>query len=660
MRSFPVRRLAARPPFTASRRRGGLAVDRLERLEDRRLLAITPLAIVPQATWIDADGDTVVVRVTGPISSPSTQGVSVQLAGLATDNADADTIALHGLSAANGVEVIVTPNQLVTQPSPPGSPGNPFATMYSAGYTNVASLEEAAASSMTALGSVRLSAAIVNKIDLTGVAVANDITLDVGQAPYVDRINTQNAQATDSTSYNPVTGLIQLGGIVAASVGSIVIDGAISVDTKNPFDTATTNDFRSVIEVEERIGSIVGLRSNLRAAVHAASIGSVRVAAIAGEITTRDSGQDLAINLPAKFSGFINSAGHLHLGFPQGDASKITGQIQALGISGNVKEGFRADRYVDPLLVPDSFIGSLRLTGDPAAPPAAYAGIPGAVGDFPAIDVDGIAAFGLRTDHGDIGDVSANAFAATFVAEADAGSVGFLDASEGEFAGHARAMGDIAGLRAVLEVTGTLVSEEGDVGPVSVAVGGFAGFIRAGGDVGMVRAFGEIVGLGGGTPAVAIQAGGSIAGVESVSAGIEALLQAGDSIGPVTATGNILASMSASRGSIDSITCSAGFIQSPSILAGEDIGPITAYGGILDTSIVAGHDVGTIVVPVGTVQLVSIRAGNDIAGIAIIDGSLHTSSLVAARNIGFVRAFGSIAGYGISDVSLVADNGAIS
>ncbi|NBO32438.1 MAG: hypothetical protein EBV05_12875, partial [Cyanobacteria bacterium WB6_1B_304] len=371
---------------------------------------------------------------------------------------------------------------------------------------------------------------------------------------------------------------------------------------------------------------------------------------------------DLAINLPSQFSGFINSAGHLHLGFPLGDATKITGQIQALGISGNVKEELRADRYADPLLVPGTFLGSLRLTGDPAAPPAAYAGIPGAVGDFPAIDVDGIAGFALRTDHGDIGPVSANAFAATFVAEADAGSVGFLDASDGEFAGHVRAQGDIAGLRTVLDVTGTLVSEEGDVGPVSVAVGGFAGFIRAAGDVGAVRVFAEVTGLGGGgggVPTVAIQAGGSIASVESVSLGIDALLQAGDSIGAVTATGNILAGLLAVSGSIDSITSHAGFIACPSIQAGGDVGPIAAHGGILDTSIVAGGDVGMINVRVGLVQLLAIRAGDGIAGITIVDGSLETSSLVAGGDIGRVEAFGSIAAYGISDVSLVAETGAI-
>lgn len=664
MRSFPRRRSPSRSRAAAkpSRRRtfgqrAGRTGERLtvDRLEDRRLLAVTPLAIVSQVSWIDADGDTVLVRVTGPTGAG--EGVSVQLSGMATDNADADTITLHDLGAFNGVEVVVTPNQAPEQPSPPGAPGNPFATMYTPGYTNVFSLETAAGTPMTALGSLRLSAAIVNKIDLEGVAVAHDITLDVGQTPLVDRINSQNYQAVDSTSYNPVTGLIQLGGIVARSVDSIVIDGAISVATKNPFDTATTNDFRGVIEVTEKIGAIVGLRSNLRAAVRADRIGSVRVAAIAGEVTTRDSGADLAINLPSSFSGFITSAGHLHLGFPLGDASKITGQIQALGISGSVRETAR-DNYGDPLMVPGTFAGTLRLTGDPAMPPAAYAGVPGAVGHFPQVNVDGIAAFGLRTDRGNIAGVDADDFAATFVAEADAGSVGMLDASTGGFAGHVRARGDIGGLRSVLEVTGTLVSTAGDVGAVAVTVGGFAGFIKAHRDVAGVRAFGAVAGLGGGgttgVPALAIQAGRNVGNVESVSAEIDALIQAGGSIGNVTAAGNLNAGLLATSGSIGSITSSAGFIESPSIQAGGSIGPVSAYGGLLATSIVAGGSLGRIDARVGTIELCYFRA-TDIAGIAIVDGTLQTTSIVASGSIGDIETFGSIAGLGISNVSISAE-----
>lgn len=628
MRSFPRRRSPSRSRAAAKRSRrrtfghgAGRTGERLtvDRLEDRRLLAVTPLAIVSQVSWIDADGDTVLVRVTGPTGAG--EGVSVRLSGMATDNADADTITLHDLGAFNGVEVVVTPNQAPEQPSPPGAPGDPYATMYTPGYTNVFALE--AATGMTTLGSVRLSAAIVNKIDLEGVAVANDITLDVGQTPLVDRINSQNYEAVDSTSYNPVTGLIQLGGIVARSVDNIVIDGAISVATKNPFDTATTNDFRGVIEVTEKIGAIVGLRSNLRAAVRAERIGSVRVAAIAGEVTTRDSSADLAINLPSSFSGFITSAGHLHLGFPLGDASKITGQIQALGISGSVRETAR-DNYGDPLMVPGTFAGSLRLTGDPALPPAAYAGVPGAVGHFPQVNVDGIAAFGLRTDRGNIAGVDADDFAATFVAEADAGSVGMLDASTGGFAGHVRARGDIGGLRSVLEVTGTLVSTAGDVGAVTVSVGGFAGFIKAHRDVAGVRAFGAVAGLGisdvsisaegavgrvvgrthtgFGIKGLKLDAGGTVAEIRGVSYGQFGSLGGGGIVDANVVAGGIGSVFGVGSGGrgIENSSFVTRTVLDPSGVPDRSAGLIGTVsgrgwlGGLVNVTVVAHSDIGTI------------------------------------------------------------------
>ena len=416
MSPFPIRRSPGVPVSNRRRnRRPALAVDRLE---DRRMMAILPGQVVTSANYTDADGDSVAISVTGPVSQGA--GFTVELAGKATDNADATSIDLTGLTLDNGLRIVVTPNALTTQP------GTGFATMYSAGYTNVFEIKAKTDTAMTGLGGIQLSAAIVNSTKLAGVAIGN-ITLDTGQTPYVDRINTQNnQQATDSTMYNPVTGLIHLGGIVAASVDSIVIDGAISAKTNNPHDLTTTNDFRSVIEVAGEIGSIVGLRSNLRASVHADSIGSIRVAAISGEITTRSATEDLAINLPSAFSGFINSAGHLHLGFPMGDASKITGQINALGISGNVKETFRTDRLVDPLYIPGTYAGSISLSGNPATQDGN--------GNFPDIFVDGPALFGLQTNLGDVGNVSADSFAATFLAEADAGSIGDIQASQGEFA----------------------------------------------------------------------------------------------------------------------------------------------------------------------------------------------------------------------------------
>ena len=631
MSVFPTRRVTGETGSNRRRnRRPALAVDRLE---DRRMMAILPGQVVTSANYTDADGDSVAISVTGPVSQGA--GFTVELAGLATDNADATTIELTGLTQDNGLRIVVTPNALSTQP------GTGFATMYSAGYTNVF---EITGTKMTDLGGIQFSAAIVHSTKLPGVGIGN-ITLDAGQAPYVDRINTQNnQQATDSTMYNPVTGLIHLGGIVAASVDSIVIDGAISAKTNNPHDLTTTNDFRSVIEVAGEIGSIVGLRSNLRASVHADSIGSIRVAAISGEITTQNATKDLAINLPSAFSGFINSAGHLHLGFPMGDASKITGQINALGISGNVKEEFRdLERFTDPLYIPGTYAGSISLSGNPLTDAGN--------GNFPEVFVDGPALFGLRTDFGNIGRVSADSFAPTFLAEADNGSIGDIDASQGEFAGHLRAKNDIGNVRAALGFLGSAVSFTGDVGDVYSAVGGFEGYIRAAGDVGDILVFDAFTGLA--ENELAISAGGDIGTIESIAGGIEGLIQAEGSIGNITAAGNVLAAMLARSGSIGAITSRAGFMEAVSIQAGTDIGPLSLYAGMLGTSIVAGRDLGPIDVRVGGIELSFIRA-RDVGAITIVDGSMQDVSIVAGRDVGNVTAFGSIANFGLQNVSIVA------
>ena len=644
MSPFPIRRSPGVPVSNRRRnRRPALAVDRLE---DRRMMAILPGQVVTSANYTDADGDSVAISVTGPVSQGA--GFTVELAGKATDNADATSIDLTGLTLDNGLRIVVTPNALTTQP------GTGFATMYSAGYTNVFEIKAKTDTAMTGLGGIQLSAAIVNSTKLAGVAIGN-ITLDPGQTPYVDRINTQNnQQATDSTMYNPVTGLIHLGGIVAASVDSIVIDGAISAKTNNPHDLTTTNDFRSVIEVAGEIGSIVGLRSNLRASVHADSIGSIRVAAISGEITTRSATEDLAINLPSAFSGFINSAGHLHLGFPMGDASKITGQINALGISGNVKEEFRGiDRFTDALYIPGTYAGSISLSGNPAddfhVDPVSKAVV--REGSFPDVFVDGPALFGLRTDHGNIAKVSADSFAPTFLAEADEGSIGKIEAGVGEFAGHLRAKNDIGDIRAPLGFLGSAVSFAGNVGGVYAAVGGFEGYIRAAGNVGNVLVFDEITGVA--ENELAISAGDSIGNIESIAGGIEGLFQAAGSIGDVTAAGNILAPMLARAGSIGAITSRAGFLESVSIQAGADIGPLSLYAGMLGTSVVAGRDLGPIDIRVGGIELSDIRA-RDVGAITIVDGSMQDVSIVAARDVGTVTAFGSIGNFGLQNVSIVA------
>jgi hypothetical protein len=491
--------------------------------------------------------------VTGPIGPGA--GFAVELAGLATDNADATRVNLSGLTKDNGLQIVVTPTKLAEQA------GGNFATLYSSGYTNIAFISNdvdptapTPATKMASLGGIQLSAAVVNSISLDGLAIGS-ITLDAGQAPFIDRINTQNnQQAADSKFYMPVTGLIDLGGITAASIDSLVINGAISGPTGHPYDVSVTNDFRSVVNVSGAIGSVIGLRSSLSGAIRANSIGSVRVAAIAGEITTRGS-DDLAINLPSSFKGFINAGGHLHLGFPLSDGALITGQINAAGgISGSDKSS-----AADTLYLPGGYMGSFTNTSTATG--------------VAAIEVDGEAML-VVSSASSVGNVSADAFTGDFLIEAGT-SIGNIEAGQGGMEGHLHAGTDIGTIKVLRTLTGTIL------------------------------------------------AGGSIGTITTVQGGVE----------------------------------------SPSIQAGGSIGRIWAYAGILGTSIVAGGDLGTvnagtgtleaIYVPNGDLELSYVR-GRDIGSVRIVDGGMQTASFVADRDIGAITTFGSIGGFGLQDVSLVA------
>ena len=543
-------RHACHPSRIVKRQRSKLVLDQLE---DRRMLAIVPGQLVSSAGYFDADGDNVSITVTGPIGPGA--GFAVELAGLATDNADATRVNLSGLTKDNGLQIVVTPTKLAEQA------GGNFATLYSSGYTNIAFISNdvdptapTPATKMASLGGIQLSAAVVNSISLDGLAIGS-ITLDAGQAPFIDRINTQNnQQAADSKFYMPVTGLIDLGGITAASIDSLVINGAISGPTGHPYDVSVTNDFRSVVNVSGAIGSVIGLRSSLSGAIRANSIGSVRVAAIAGEITTRGS-DDLAINLPSSFKGFINAGGHLHLGFPLSDGALITGQINAAGgISGSDKSS-----AADTLYLPGGYMGSFTNTSTATG--------------VAAIEVDGEAML-VVSSASSVGNVSADAFTGDFLIEAGT-SIGNIEAGQGGMEGHLHAGTDIGTIKVLRTLTGTIL------------------------------------------------AGGSIGTITTVQGGVE----------------------------------------SPSIQAGGSIGRIWAYAGILGTSIVAGGDLGTvnagtgtleaIYVPNGDLELSYVR-GRDIGSVRIVDGGMQTASFVADRDIGAITTFGSIGGFGLQDVSLVA------
>jgi hypothetical protein len=566
MSLFPIRRVTGVPISSwRSRRRPALAVDRLE---DRRMLAIVPGQVVTSANYIDADGDSVAVTVTGDVQQGA--GFTVELAGQATDNADATRIDLSGLTADNGLQVVVTPNKLAPQP------GSSFATLYSPGYTNVAFLSNALpAAPMVGLGGIQLSAAIVHSMSLDGIAVGN-ITLDAGQAPFCDRINSQNnQQGTDSTKYQPVTGLIDLGGITAAKIDSLVINGAISALTGNPYDTSVTNDFRSVINVSGSIGSVIGLRSSLSGAIRAQSIGSVRVANIAGEITTRGS-DPFSINLPSDFKGFINVGGHLNLGFPLADGSRITGQINADGgISGSDKSS-----TTDTLFLPGGYAGSFTNTSTVSG-----------IADI-AIDGPGLLTISSASS---VGSISADEFGGDFVVEAGT-SIGDVEAGQGGLEGHLKAGTDIGAIKAVRNIEAMMIAG-GDIGAITSVAGNIeARSIQAGGDIGRISVHTGMLGT-------SIVAGGDLAGIS-------------------IAVGDIELSAIRAR-DIGSIEIIDGGIQTSSFVATRDIGSVSTFGseggfGIQDVSMVAGRDIGSIVSQTHAgygIRLLKLDAGRAIASI---------------------------------------------
>lgn len=587
-------------------------------LEERTLMTIVPGQVYQYATYTDADGDKVEISVTGAVTNPATQGFTVELAGLAQDNADATSVNLLGLSQTNGVQVVVTP---VLQPNA----GPNFNNIYSAGYTNVGYLtaEPTALNPvpMTDLGGIQLSAAIVNSIQLAGISVRN-ISLDAGQAPYVDRINTtNNQQGVDSTMYSPVTGLIDLGGIQAANIDTLIINGAISAPTNNPYDTSVTNDFRSVINVSGRIGSIVGVRSNMGAIVKADSIGSVRVAAISGEIITKNAGEQFYINMPTNFKGVIDVAGHLNIGFPMSSGALITGQISA----GGGISGVDRTSTTDTIYIPDGFANSLTNS-------STTIGIANIV-------IDGIGMLGLNSASS-VGTISANSYEGTFIVEAGT-SIGNIDASSGVMEGHLQAGTDIGNIKATGNILASMIAG-GNIGTLTTVQGNLESLsIQAGGNIGAMSLYQGILGT-------SIVAGGDLGQISTPVYGINlAYIRARNIVG---------------------INITDGSIATSSIIADVNIGDINTFGsitgfGIRDTSIVAGGDIGTITGKTHTgygLDTVKIEAGDSIVAITgvsfgefgTLNGSGISNSNFVAMNIGPVYGRG-VGGTGIENSSIV-------
>ncbi|WZO98711.1 hypothetical protein EP7_000299 [Isosphaeraceae bacterium EP7] len=647
----------------------------LEPLESRQLLTV-PGAIVPgqvyqDVAFFDANGDTVEVKVEGPTGGAS--GFTLRLSGEATNYADIYSLNLVGLTAANGLNVIVKPNELTINAGPT------FNKLFSSGYTSVTSIT--ASNGVTDLGSIHLSAAIVNDIALPGVAIGN-ITLDTGMVTFVDATNsatmssisvsaptivitspvTGEAEIYDESpvgpgaQYNPTAGLIDLGDVEARSIGAIVINGSISVATQDPFDvTDTTNDLRGVIDVTGKIGSIVAPRSAMRNAIRAGGIGSIRLGQIDGEITTRDAAEATTVYLPKQFSGFLTTAGHLNIGFTDATAELVTGNIRSGGgISGSDPS------ETDPILVPDKYAAAVVNTG--------------ATKGIASLEFNG-SVLSRWVSASSIGNVTAVIFeaGASFEAGSNIGNVEMLmptAAPQGtatartpvDLEGIFKAGGNIGNIKSASSVKAEVIAG-GNIGTITGVAGGInSTVILAGGNIGDISAFQTLVSN------TQISAGGDIGNIRVYSGSVGWKVKAQNIGNVLVDSGSLNLAVFVAAHSLGDVTVTspAGVaIEGGSLIAGDNIGDVSAYAfaakAIHGTLIQAGHQAGNRIASVtgisyGSLILPTVTAGAP-TSVADDNNGIDAAQILAAE-IGpiFGQAY---VGTGLSNVVIHAQVGNI-
>jgi len=616
-------------------------------LDWNRSLAITPGAAVTSASYLDGNGDLVNILLTGNGT------FKLELSGGLTNNADALRLELTGTDQDSDLSISVTPvEQVINAGSVLQGANGIYSRTFSSGYTTI---DRVVATGIGAIGDIRLSAAIVNTIDMAGFAIGS-IQLEAGLTTYVDRVNTsspggdisvaapsisvENVTAAAElelfdesptggrpSTYNPVTGLIDLGDVLASSIDSLIINGSISAPTFDPYDDAElTNDLGGTIEVSGHIGLIQAQRSSLNGSIRAGSIGDIDLGLIQGAIVTQDASMALSIDLASEFRGFISAAGHLNLGFsfdyldPGASvppSERIYGEIHAGGgISGS------AAVLDDALYLPNQLFNLIRHTG--SARTSLGAGYDTAFGVSVSDAIADVVINGLGTSRlisaGNIGSISANSFGRSMIVEA-VGNVGNIEAY----------------LYSAAPSTNPNVPAQQ---PQPLAPVNLDGFFKAGGNIGTVRSATNV--------AADLRASGDIGNITALSGGITSkLIEAGQSIGNLWAHSHEVANSGkivAKAGSIGSVDLGLGNWGS-SLSAGTDIGAINLVKGDLAVvTIAAGGSIGAIKVN-GTIQGGSIVAADDIGPIDVtatkgvaIDGALIQAGGDAGDRLVSVRA----------------------
>jgi hypothetical protein len=621
-------------------------------------LAISPGNLVTNASYIDGNGDQVTIELSGP------GAFRLWLAGGRTDGADATKLELVGTDVTTSLTAFATPQLLsINAGSIDAGATGQYNRMYSAGFSNI---DLITANTSTAIKDIYLGGVFANKIELDALAVGT-ITLDTAFSTYVDRVNTstlgssinvatptvtigtvsspaemeifdESPTGPNNNTYNPVTGLIDIGDISAASLEALVINGATSAETNAPFDSSRlTNDLSGTINIEGRLGSVSGRNSALTGALRAGSIDSIELGLIQGEITTTSLVAPLTLNLPSEFRGFIQAGGHLNLSFnfdypDPGDtvpaAERIFGEIRAGGgISGEDAS------LTDTIFIPNQIFNLIEHTGLASLREQSEIGVSISDG-IASVAINGIGTLRLKSA-GDIGDITASSFAPQMIVEAE---------------------GDIGDIEAYLFSEVTNPEPVFPPEPVAIELGGF---FQAGGNIGDVKSATSI--------SADLRAGESIGNITALSGGIYShLIEAEIDIGDVWAhhqeqantgklvakTGNIGdiylalgdwgANIKAGQ-TIQSITLDKGSLEQVRVAAGDAIELIKisgSLGGIVGGTIVARN--------IGTVD-VSTTTGTAIDGVLIqaierinaIEALTYGTTLLPAITPGLDQATGS-------------------
>ena len=593
-------------------------------------LAVSPGEWVNTANYFDANGDRVAISLTGG------GFFQLSLAGGATDGADATALILKDLSSSSDLAITVTPERLtINAGSIDDGAGGLYNRLYSPGYTTINKIS--AESGSTSIGSIRLSSTIVNQLSLEDLAI-DSIILDTGYTTFTDRVNTsspgniniskpsitienvtaaaelevfdESPTGTGNNSYNPVTGLVDVGSITAHSIGTLAVNGAISAATADPYDPLPiTNNIRGIIEVTTSIGRIEAQRSALTGTIRAASIDAINIGLVQGEITTTAAAKQLTIKLDSQFRGFINAAGHLNLGFnfnyiqPNStppEKEVIFGEIHAGGgISGT------ASSLDDALLLPNNIYNLYRHTGSALTNLGASAlgqTISNGIAD---VHFNGSGNARLISE-GDIGDITANNFTAAMIVEAkrDIGKI------------EAYLFSEVAPPEPIFPPEPPVATE-------------LAGHFQAGRNIASIKSATSIL--------ANLRAGGSIGNITALTGGIDSTL-----IDANTNIGNIWAYNQA-EANTGKIVAQQG-----------SIGDVYLGTGIWGSSLRAGQDIGAIYIEKGKLERVSFAAGRDIKSITVKGADAITGGTIAAgRAIGGITVSAGT-GNGISGVLIQA------